>query len=99
MPYASFTRSPGTTMQQVRAVSAALGSERPDGLLHALVGEADGAVLAVEVWATQADADRFVAERLYPAFQQAGLVPDDRTSVVGFDALDPYQEPSSEGSA
>lgn len=84
-------------MQQVRAVSAALGDERPDGLLHALVGEADGAVLAVEVWETQADADRFVAERLHPAFLTVDVMPDDRTSVVGFAAVDVFPALSPAG--
>ncbi|QJY47916.1 hypothetical protein [Pseudonocardia broussonetiae] len=85
-------------MQQVRAFSAALGDERPDGLLHAVVGEADGAVLAVEIWATQADADRFVAERLHPAFLEVGVVPDDRTTIVGFEAVDVYPAPAPAGS-
>lgn len=84
-------------MQQVRAISAALGAERPDGLLHALVGEADGSVLAVEVWATQADADRFVAERLHPAFLKVDMMPDDRTSVVGFEAVDVFPALSPAG--
>jgi hypothetical protein len=98
MTYALFIRRPGTTMQQVRALAAALGPERPDGLLHAMVGEADGAVVAVEVWDTQADADRFVTERLHPALSDAGIVPDDRATVVGFAALDPFAVPSPAGS-
>jgi hypothetical protein len=93
MPYATVTHSRTTTMQEYRAVHAALGDHRPDGLLFSVVGQSEAGMHFVDVWATQADADRFVAERLYPAFQRTGVKPNEEDMHVEFE-VDVYAAPS-----
>lgn len=93
MTYATITHSPGDTMQHVKAIDAALGAEPPEGLLARIAGEADGVLQIVTVWATQAQHDRFVAERLHPAFQRVGHRPDDRIAHVEFEVADLYLSP------
>ena len=45
-----------------------LGPERPDGLILHLASERpEGGLHYVDVWETEADCDRFVADRLHPA--------------------------------
>jgi hypothetical protein len=93
MPYATITHSPAATMQEYRTVHAALGDERPDGLLFSVVGASEAGMHLVDVWATQADADRFVAERLHPAFQRTGVMPKEEDMHVEFE-VDVYVAPS-----
>src|SRR5262245_47482808 len=85
MAYATVTHSPATTMQDFHAVNAALGDERPEGRLLLLVGDCADGLHVIDVWATQAHADRFVAERLYPALQRMGLLPHERDFHVEFE--------------
>jgi quinol monooxygenase YgiN len=61
-------------------VNAALGidmeagtGEYPEGMLHhTAASEAQDQVLVFEVWESQAHQEKFMNERLVPAFQQAG---------------------------
>lgn len=85
MAYATVTHSPATTLQDFHAVNAALGDELPEGRLLLLVGQGSDGLKIVDVWATQAHADRFVAERLYPALQRMGRLPDERDFHVEFE--------------
>jgi hypothetical protein len=85
MAYATVTHSPTTTMREFRAVNAEIGDEQPEGRLLLVVGHSAEGLHIIEVWATQAHADRFVAERLYPALQRAGLIPQERDLHVGFE--------------
>src|SRR5215813_6200283 len=85
MAYATVTHSPATTLQDFHAVNAALGDEQPEGRLLLLVGHSGDGLHIIDVWATQAHADRFVAERLYPALQRTGLLPDERDLHVEFE--------------
>jgi hypothetical protein len=94
VPYATITHSPTATVHDYRAVSAALGDERPVGLLLLLVGHSEDGLHVVDVWTTQADADRFVAERLYPAFQRAGVLPGERDFHVESGVVELYVSPS-----
>jgi hypothetical protein len=41
MPYATVSHNPSATMQEYRTVQAALGEERPDGLLFSVVGQSE----------------------------------------------------------
>lgn len=85
MPYVVCTHSPGRSMADYRAVNEALGDQPPAGLRASIVGEADGALHTVDLWDTKAHADRFAAERLYPAMQQTGVGPGPDGAYVGFD--------------
>ena len=51
------------------------------------VGLVDGALVVVDVWDTRADADRFAAERLFPAFERAGVRPDDAVNITACEAV------------
>ncbi len=86
MSYVHFTRSPGVTMPQYDDVVDALGTAPIAGRESHWVGVHDGALCTVDIWTSQADADRFAAERLFPAFEQAGVRPPADTLVVAFDA-------------
>ena len=85
MAYATITHSPATTLQDFHAVSAALGDEQPEGRLLLLVGHSADGLHIIDVWTTQAHADRFVAERLFPALQRMGRLPDERDFHVEFE--------------
>ena len=88
MRYVHITRSPGQGLREYRAVLEHMGGEPPDGLLISLVGEAEGALHVVDVWESKAHADRFVAERLFPAFQRTGQGPGADSTYVAFETDD-----------
>jgi hypothetical protein len=71
MPYATITHLPDQTVQEAEAVVTAL-EPAPDGLLAAVIGQADNDLWIIDVWASQAHHDRFVTERLHPALHRAG---------------------------
>ena len=57
-------------------VADQLGLERPPGgIFHAAGPSPNGGWRVIEVWESEEDAKRFVAERLLPAFQAAGAPP------------------------
>ena len=85
MPYIHITSSPGLDRATYDRVVEQLGPEPIDGQLVHAVGEADGSLHIVDVWETKAHADRFAAERLFAAFERAGLGPGPETSYVAMD--------------
>jgi hypothetical protein len=94
MAYATVTHSPDTTLREFQAVNAALGDEQPEGRMLLVVGHSADGLHIIDVWATQAHADRFVAERLYPALQRVGLMPRDRDFHVEFEVTQMYEAPA-----
>ena len=88
MRYVHITHSPGHGLTDYRAVVEDMGSAPPDGLLISLVGEAEGALHVVDVWESKAHADRFVAERLFPAFERTGRGPGADPKYVAFETDD-----------
>ena len=88
MPYVLCTHSPGRSLADYRAVTDRLGDGTPDGCLASIAGEADGALHTVDVWDSKAHADRFAAERLYPAMQEVGVGPGGDATYVGFETDD-----------
>ncbi len=85
MPYVHISRQPGHHIADYGAVIEAMGGDPPDGRLASVAGEADGALHIVDVWQSKASADRFAAERLFPAFQKTGLGPDSNATYVAFE--------------
>lgn len=85
VPYVVCTHSPGRSMADYRVVNEALGDESPAGLRASIAGTTDGTLHTVDVWDSKAHADRFAAERLYPAMQQAGVGPGADSTYIGFD--------------
>ncbi len=94
MAYATVTHSPATTLREFQAVNAALGGEQPEGRLLLVVGQSVDGLHIIDVWATQAHADRFVAERLYPAMQRVGLMPQERDFHVEFEVVQMHVAPA-----
>lgn len=85
MPFTLISHNPGQTLADYTAVANAMGGEPPEGLLVSIAGEADGALHTVDVWESKARADRFTAERLFPAFQKTGRGPGAEATYVEFD--------------
>jgi hypothetical protein len=76
MTYILITRTPGQGLKEYQVVASELGSEPLAGNLVHLAGEtADGVLITADVWESSVAADRFAAERLFPAFSRAGLAP------------------------
>jgi hypothetical protein len=94
MAYATVTHSPTATMREFQAVNAEIGDEQPEGRLLLVVGHSADGLHIIDVWAAQAHADRFVAERLYPALQRAGLIPQERDFHIGFEVTQMHLAPA-----
>lgn len=76
MAYAEITQVPNQTMDDYTTVHAALGDAPADGLIIRIAGESELGLQIVAVWESAAHHDRFVAERLHPAFRRTGHVAD-----------------------
>lgn len=88
MTYVHITRGPEGLADYER-VERELGPAAVPGRLGHHVGTADGRLVVVDVWDSRADADRFAAERLFPAFERAGVRPDPSTDVTAFEPVVP----------
>lgn len=74
-------RFPGQTRADYDAVNDKLGIDQdadtntnfPEGLLSHAAGEADGALIVMEVWESREAQGRFMQERLGRALQEAGV--------------------------
>ena len=67
---------PGMTTEQYDRVSEALGASRAgdiDGLICHTACVADRGMVITDVWESQDHFERFINERLMPAFQQVGV--------------------------
>jgi len=85
MSYVQITKTPAMTTADYDRVQRELGPEpRPGHLVH-LVGVVDGTLVIVDEWATRADADRFAAQRLFPAFERAGIRPQATAEITAFE--------------
>ncbi|MGV9818798.1 hypothetical protein [Nocardia xishanensis] len=85
MPYIHITHAPGAGLTEYRAVVEALGPEPVTGNLLHIVGESDGVLHIVDVWDSSVSADRYAAERLFPAFEKAGVRLGPETRLEVFD--------------
>jgi hypothetical protein len=86
MSYVHVTRSPGIGMPEYERVHRELGPVPIAGLNSHHAGVVDGTLVVVDVWDTRADADRFAAERLFPAFERAGVQPDASVDITAFES-------------
>jgi hypothetical protein len=75
MSYASITVAKALTIEDYWAVDAQLGPERADGLISEAAGHTDDGLHVITVWQSKAHHERFISERLLPAFQAAGVQP------------------------
>lgn len=89
MPYILITRSPGVDLKSYKAVWDELGQEPLAGNLVHLAGEtADGVLMTADVWESSVAADRFAAERLFPAFGRLGEGPGPDASAWAFEGTE-----------
>jgi hypothetical protein len=88
MSFVHVTSTRGHGLPDYEKVVSALGPEPVAGRISHSVGESDGSLCIVDVWQDQAAADRFAAERLFPAFQSAGVSPQPSTTIIAFQAAD-----------
>ena len=85
MSYIHITRTPGMGLADYRRVSQQLGGTPVAGRLAHYAGEQSGTLMTVDIWEKRADADRFAAERLFPAFTAADTRPSADTLILAFD--------------
>jgi hypothetical protein len=85
MTYIHITRTPNQGLGEYDKVRQHLGAEPIDGQREHHVGVVDGALVVADVWESRADADRFAAERLFPAFERSGADPRADTLILAFD--------------
>jgi hypothetical protein len=86
MTYIHVTKTPDMHVSDYQRVVAALGDEPVAGRVRHSAGEDGGALYTFDEWSSRADADRFAAERLFPAFESAGVVPSPATTIPAFEA-------------
>jgi hypothetical protein len=73
MAVAMMVDNPGGSQEIYDKVRERLGLERPaGGIFHVAGPRPNGGWRVVEVWESEDDAKRFVAERLLPAFEAVG---------------------------
>jgi len=75
MSYASITVAEVLTIEDYWAVDAALGSDRAEGLISEAAGCSDGGLHVITLWESKADQERFISERIVPAFEAASVRP------------------------
>ena len=88
MSYASITVAEGLTMANYNAIGEQLGPHPVEGLVGEAAGWNDAGLHVITVWDSKAQHDRFVTERLVPAFRAAGVQPGPMTVTdVDIDSL------------
>lgn len=74
MPVVQVSHAPSRAEYEKVSEHLALGDERPEGLIvHAASETAAGEVEIVDVWESAEALQRFAQERLFPAFEAAGV--------------------------
>ena len=90
MTYIHIADAPGFTIDDFRRVNAKTEPpEKLDGLISWAAGADASGLHVVAVWESQAHADRYAAEQLFPAFQQSGLSPE-TMAIKTYDADEFY---------
>ena len=76
MAVAMMVDNPAGAEEIYKGVRERLGLEKPaGGIFHAAGPSPKGGWRVIEVWESEEDAKRFVAERLLPAFEAVGAPP------------------------
>src|SRR6476660_5064495 len=88
MSYASITVAEALTIEDYWAIDAQLGPDRAEGLISESAGCTDGGLHVITVWESKAHHERFITERLVPAFETARVRPGPLTFTnLDLDAL------------
>lgn len=85
MTYIISTNGPGDE-ETFHKVGELVG-DGPDGLVALYGGASDAGLSITAVWETKAQADRFTAEKLFPALRQLGVEPGTPTSMIEFETF------------
>jgi hypothetical protein len=85
MTYIISTNGPGDEAT-FRKVGDLVG-DRPEGLVALYGGASDAGLSITAVWESKAKADRFTAEKLFPALRQLGVEPGAPTSMIEFETF------------
>ena len=85
MAYIHISESPGMRLDDYQRVTAHLNGDLGEGHLVHIVGESGGTLHIVDVWESKAQADRFASERLFPAFERAGVQPGPDAAYTAMD--------------
>jgi hypothetical protein len=76
MAVAMMVDNPAGSQEIYEGVRERLSLEKPaGGIFHAAGPSPNGGWRVIEVWESEEDAKRFVAERLLPAFEAVGAPP------------------------
>jgi hypothetical protein len=76
MTYVHITAAPGLTVDDFNKVNAKTNPPQDiDGLISWAAGTDASGLHVVAVWESEAHADRYAAEQLFPSFQEFGLAP------------------------
>jgi hypothetical protein len=89
MTYVHITITPGRSLQTYHEVISAMGPQPVAGLASRYAGDVDGTLIVLNIFQSQTDADRFAAERLFPAYEQLSLPTPPNSTVLAFVAADP----------
>jgi hypothetical protein len=74
MPVAMLVDNPEGTAEIYDKVRGQLGAEQPAGsILHLAGPSPNGGYCVINVWESDADAYRFLSERVKPAFEAVGV--------------------------
>jgi hypothetical protein len=93
MAIGQILRFSGASIDKYDAVQNELGwkddgTGAPDGLIAHAAGSTDDGFCVIDVWQSAADWDTFFSQRLMPAFQKVGDIP--QPDVTRFDAHRSY---------
>jgi len=90
MTYVHITAAPGLTVDDFNKVNAKTNPPQDiDGLITWAAGTDASGLHVVAVWESQAHAERYAAEQLFPAFQEFGLAPG-TMQITDYDADEFY---------
>lgn len=88
MPYVVITEQADRNLDDYRKVMDVLGGDIGEGHLFHAVGETDaGGLRVVDVWESQASAEKFQAEKLFPAFVQVFGNPQPPSRLETFETV------------
>lgn len=65
-----------------------MGPGEIEGHLLSIAGDTDGVLHTVDTWDSKESADRFTAERLFPAFEKLGYSPGPGATHIGIEDAD-----------
>jgi hypothetical protein len=96
MSYLNILDVEDAEMSRYRKVWDAVGSEPVEGLVVRAAGPTARGIRIVSVWASRADQERFVTERLQPAYEAVPGAGRSARSQEGLDVEDLVLGPAAE---